>query len=181
MPSERRRARPRFGVSPSSAWTRYGAAPSLPADYLSIPDVGRLVSQRTGLPVVFAPSASQLEELVSQRPPAVILYVNHREPNFRLLRHAHIPHVYIGHGESDKGASASHQNLAYDYAFVAGQAGRDGRCPSSMSAYERPWLGDRWPVPGVAGSIRPESCMRRPGKVGFPPWLWARSSRTECL
>ena len=55
------------------------------------------------------------------------------------------------------------------------------RCPSSMSACERPWLGDRWPVPGVAGSIRPESCMRRPGKVGFPPWLWARSSRTECL
>ena len=203
MPSERRRARPRFGVSPSSAWTRYGAAAmnllgarrytrealgiqdvprgavvvhfaATPAEIYQLeqwaellhtvdqerpvrivvnrPDVGRLVSQRTGLPVVFAPSASQLEELVSQRPPAVILYVNHREPNFRLLRHAHIPHVYIGHGESDKGASASHQNLAYDYAFVAGQAGRD-RLAAAMPFFD---VSVRAPMVGrpMAGSGR---------------------------
>ncbi len=203
MPSERRRARPRFGVSPRSAWTRYGAAAmnllgarrytrealgiqdvprgavvvhfaATPAEIYQLeqwaellhtvdqerpvrivvnrPDVGRLVSQRTGLPVVFAPSASQLEELVSQRPPAVILYVNHREPNFRLLRHAHIPHVYIGHGESDKGASASHQNLAYDYAFVAGQAGRD-RLAAAMPFFD---VSVRAPMVGrpMAGSGR---------------------------
>ncbi len=89
------------------------------------PDIGRLVTERTGLPVLYAPRGAQLERLVTERRPAVVLYVNHREPNFRMLRYPETVHVYLGHGESDKGASASHQNMAYDYCFVAGRAGQD--------------------------------------------------------
>lgn len=125
------------------------------------PDVGRLVSSRTGLAVVFAPSATELERLVRDRPPAAVLYVNHREPNFRMLRHAHVPHVYLGHGESDKGASASHQNLAYDYAFVAGEAGRD-RLAAALPFFDaqrrallvgRPAVDHATPLPPVDPSL----------------------------
>jgi CDP-glycerol glycerophosphotransferase (TagB/SpsB family) len=51
--------------------------------------------------------------------------VSHHPRNFQLLRYPELAHVFIGHGDSDKGVSASNQLKAYDRSFVAGQAAID--------------------------------------------------------
>lgn len=53
------------------------------------------------------------------------LYVSHQPRNFESLRFASLLHVYIGHGDSDKGVSASNQLKAYDTVFAPGQAAVD--------------------------------------------------------
>ena len=87
-------------------------------------DGARAVMGATDLPVRLAMGAPDLEALVAAGVRAV-LYVNHLERNFRMLRFAGPVHIYLGHGESDKDSSVSNQNKAYDRVFVAGQAGRD--------------------------------------------------------
>ena len=89
------------------------------------PDTGAAVRERTTLPVTFARSSSGLERLIGSRDVRVVLYLNQVEPNFRMLRFTAPVHVQIGHGESDKDGSLSHQHQAYDLTFVAGEAGRD--------------------------------------------------------
>lgn len=92
---------------------------------LDRPDTGRRLQARTGLPVVYARGSAPLEHLVRARAVRVVLYLNQVEPNFRMLRFAAPVHVQIGHGDSDKGGSVSHQHQAYDLTFVGGPAGRD--------------------------------------------------------
>lgn len=99
------------------------------------PDIGRLAERLADFPVVFARSGAQLERLVEECSAAAVLYLNHREANFRMLRMATIPHIYLGHGESDKSASASHHNMAYDFCFVAGEAGRE-RLAAAMPMFD---------------------------------------------
>ena len=89
------------------------------------PDLGRLVRRASSLPVVLARGSAALERLVNQQAIRVVCYLNQVEPNFRMLRFAAPIHVQLGHGESDKGGSVSHQHSAYDLTFVAGRAGRD--------------------------------------------------------
>ncbi|HEX8488898.1 MAG TPA: CDP-glycerol glycerophosphotransferase family protein [Propionibacteriaceae bacterium] len=85
------------------------------------PDTGDLILSTSSLPVTFARSSAQLEELVAERDVRVVLYCNQVEPNFRMLRFAAPVHVQIGHGESDKASSVSNQHKAYDLVFVAGE------------------------------------------------------------
>ncbi|MDO9378597.1 MAG: CDP-glycerol glycerophosphotransferase family protein [Nocardioidaceae bacterium] len=89
------------------------------------PDTGREVMAATTLPVAFAPSSRALETLLDDADVPVVLYVNHVELNFRMLRFASPVHVYLGHGESDKDSSVSNQNRAYDRVLVAGRAAQD--------------------------------------------------------
>ena len=89
------------------------------------PDTGDRVLQMSSLPVVFARSSRELEELVADRDVRVVLYLNQIEANFRMLRFASPVHIQIGHGESDKGGSVSNQHKAYDLTLVGGDAGRD--------------------------------------------------------
>ena len=85
------------------------------------PDTGDLILSTSSLPVTFARSSAQLEELVAERDVRVVLYCNQVEPNFRMLRFAAPVHVQIGHGESDKASSVSNQHKAYDLVLVAGE------------------------------------------------------------
>ena len=88
------------------------------------PDGARAALAATSLPVRLTRGAPDLEALVDAGARAV-LYVNHLERNFRMLRFAEPVHIYLGHGESDKDSSVSNQNKAYDQVFVAGPAGRE--------------------------------------------------------
>lgn len=97
-------------------------------------DGARAVMGATDLPVRLAKGAPDLEALAAAGLRAV-LYVNHLERNFRMLRFAGPVHIYLGHGESDKDSSVSNQNKAYDRVFVAGQAGRD-RLESSLRGFD---------------------------------------------
>lgn len=101
------------------------ALPHTSTVIVSRPDTGRLVRRRTSLPLVFAPGSSHLEHLVSRGSLQVVLYLNHLDLNFRMLRFADPVHVHLGHGESDKDSSVSNQKKAYDLVLVAGQAAKD--------------------------------------------------------
>ena len=89
------------------------------------PDTGSAVHSQTSLPVTFARSSVELERLVADRDVRVVLYANQVEPNFRMLRFGRAVHVQLGHGESDKDSSVSHQHQAYDVTFVGGEVGRE--------------------------------------------------------
>jgi len=81
------------------------------------------VRAESGLVTVCVARSATLERLTLASPIVLALYVNHNIYNFDPLRFAGVVHCYIGHGESDKAASASNQVKAYDYVFVSGEAG----------------------------------------------------------
>ena len=52
----------------------------------------------------------------------VCFYSSNTGNNFSLLRHTHLKHIFIGHGDSDKASSARKFFRAYDENWVSGQA-----------------------------------------------------------
>ncbi|MBM6400990.1 CDP-glycerol glycerophosphotransferase family protein [Phycicoccus sonneratiae] len=131
------------------------------------PDGARAAMAATRLPVRLAKGAPDLERLVRSDGVRGVLYVNHLERNFRMLRFAEPVHVYLGHGESDKDSSISNQNKAYDYSFVAGPAGRD-RLQRVLRGYD---AAVRAPMVG-----RPQLDHDSPGAPS-----WERDGRTRVL
>lgn len=87
--------------------------------------VAAVVRQELGLPAYVVAHYSRLDELLAASEVKVALYVNHSPQNFSALRFLSLVHVFLNHGESDKGVSVSNQVKAYDFAFVAGQAAVD--------------------------------------------------------
>ena len=87
------------------------------------------------LPVVCAGRIGTLEDLVSRSDVALALYVSHNVRNLHPLRFPTMLHAYLGHGESDKAASASNQVKAYDAILVPGAAGRD-RLQRNLMCYD---------------------------------------------
>lgn len=77
------------------------------------------------VPVVTIAQESTLDELVARSEIKLFLYVNYNPLNFLALRIRSVIHVSMLHGDSDKSVSVSNQVKAYDFAFVAGQAGID--------------------------------------------------------
>jgi hypothetical protein len=75
------------------------------------------------VPVALAQSSRAVQELLEMFPAlATILYTSNTGNNIHLLRFNHLRHVFIGHGDSEKGASAHKFFRAYDELWVAGQA-----------------------------------------------------------
>lgn len=89
----------------------------------------------TGLDCLTLASYGQLDTILSLSDVKLALYVNHDPINFEGLRFASIVHVYLGHGDSDKGVSVSNQVKAYDFCFLAGQAAED-RTASAVMLYD---------------------------------------------
>src|SRR3954453_540653 len=85
---------------------------------------GRLRST-SRVPVLTIARYAALDGLLSRSEVRLALYVSHLPRNFECLRFASLLHAYIGHGDSDKGVSASNQLKAYDYVFAPGQAAID--------------------------------------------------------
>ena len=77
------------------------------------------------IPVLTIARYAALDGLLSRSDVKIALYVSHLPRNFECLRFASLLHAYIGHGDSDKGVSASNQLKAYDYVFAPGQAAVD--------------------------------------------------------
>jgi hypothetical protein len=77
----------------------------------------------TSLPVVCIPGGSTLMQLELPTP-RVALYVGNSGNNIHLLRRPGVHNVFIGHGDSDKGASSNPFSRVYDEIWVAGPAGR---------------------------------------------------------
>lgn len=84
-----------------------------------------VVRAESGLDCLTLARYGQLDEILTVSDVKLALYINHDPVNFECLRFTSLVHVYLGHGDSDKGVSASNQVKAYDYCFVAGQAALD--------------------------------------------------------
>ncbi|ADD45297.1 CDP-glycerol glycerophosphotransferase family protein [Stackebrandtia nassauensis] len=79
---------------------------------------------RTAAPIVVAPSITDLESMLVPTVKAVF-YVNQSMHNAQCVRFAHLTHIQLMHGDSDKPASYNPISAMYDRIFVAGQAGID--------------------------------------------------------
>jgi hypothetical protein len=80
---------------------------------------------RTAVRVVTFARYGALDGVIGRSDIALALYAGHASANFECLRFASLLHAYIGHGDSDKGVSASNQLKAYDAVFAPGQAAVD--------------------------------------------------------
>lgn len=140
--------------------------------------VAKVVRRELGLPAVVIAHYSRLDELLTASDVRLALYVNHSPQNFSALRFLSLVHVFLNHGESDKGVSVSNQVKAYDFAFVAGQGAVDRYREHTMlfdaDARCRP-IGR--PQLDVDRSLRP---ARRPGQLPTvlyaPTWEGAQPS-----
>ncbi|CAM3557578.1 CDP-glycerol glycerophosphotransferase family protein [Stackebrandtia soli] len=83
-----------------------------------------LIASLTSTPIVVAPSVADLERTLVDSIRAVF-YVNNSMQNTQCVRFAHLTHVQLMHGDSDKPASYNPISAMYDRIFVAGQAGVD--------------------------------------------------------
>lgn len=83
------------------------------------------IREKSGLSVVTIAQDATLEGLLERSEIRLCLYVNHNSLNFIPLRFRSVAHVSLLHGDSDKVVSVSNQVKAYDFAFVAGDAGKD--------------------------------------------------------
>lgn len=132
----------------------------------------------SGLPVVCAGRVATLDDLVSRSDVALALYVNHNIRNLHPLRFATMLHAYLGHGESDKIASASNQVKAYDFVLVAGAAGRD-RLARALMRYDvdaHVRLIGRPQLDSAAGQPPARPASSRPTVVYAPTWEGAQPS-----
>lgn len=78
----------------------------------------------TTLPVLCVPDAANFSRFIVPSI-KVALYPANVGKNIHMLRAPGVEHVFIGHGDSDKNASANPFTRVYDAVFVAGQAGID--------------------------------------------------------
>lgn len=139
-----------------------------------------LVRRELGLPAITIANYSRLDDLLSRSEIKLALYVNHNPQNFSALRFTSLAHVYLSHGESDKGVAVSNQCKAYDFWFVAGQAAIE-RIASYTMFYDtasrcleigRPQLDFDRSVPSTAEPSRPD----RPTVLYAPTWEGAQPS-----
>jgi hypothetical protein len=138
----------------------------------------RLVRAGTDLPVHCVARTATLDGLVARGDIGLALYVSHHPRNFAALRHASMAHVYLGHGDSDKGGSASNQLKAYDYAFVAGDAAVD-RIRQTLTWYDadaRTMLVGRPQLDVPAAGVPPEQPHQPPRVLYAPTWEGAQPS-----
>ncbi|AXT84506.1 glycosyl transferase [Aeromicrobium sp. A1-2] len=94
-----------------------------------------VVREETELDCLTLARYGQLDEILGLSDIKLALYVNHDPANFECLRFASLVHVYLGHGDSDKGVSVSNQVKAYDFCFLAGHAALD-RTSSAVMLYD---------------------------------------------
>lgn len=87
--------------------------------------VAASVRRACSVPVLTVARYGTLDGLLARSDVKLALYVSHLPRNFENLRFSSLLHAYIGHGDSDKGVSASNQLKAYDYVFAPGPAAVD--------------------------------------------------------
>jgi hypothetical protein len=131
----------------------------------------RVVRDETGLDCVTLARYGQLDEILSLSDVKLALYVNHDPINFESLRFTSIVHVYLGHGDSDKGVSVSNQVKAYDLCFLAGQAALE-RTASAVMLYDAQarsvLIGQ--PQLDAAPVVEPRPDPTRPTVLYAPTW-----------
>lgn len=118
----------------------------------------------TSLPVLCVPGATDLFTLPVHEF-RVALFVSNIGNNIHLLRVPGLRSAFIGHGDSDKSASANPYSRVYDEIWVAGQAGRN--------RYLRAGVGVRPEALVEVGRPQIEGIRRGPVGAPVPTLLYA--------
>jgi hypothetical protein len=140
----------------------------------------KLARAESGLECLTIARYGAIDDLLSRSDVKLALYVNHSPQNFVNLRFLSLAHVHLAHGDGDKGVNVSNQLKAYDFYFVAGQAGIDRVAQYTMLydakqrtiAIGRPQLDFG---PPAAPDERP-SGVRLPTVLYAPTWEGAQPS-----
>ena len=135
----------------------------------------RVAAAESGLRCITIARYGTLDALLARSDVKLAIYVNHSPQNFANLRFLSLVHVHLSHGDGDKGVNVSNQLKAYDFYFVAGQAGIDRAAqytmlydaPARVIAIGRPQL-DFAPAPAPASTPTPAD-----GKPPLPTVLYA--------
>jgi len=91
-----------------------------------------LVRDEASLPVIAAGRTRTVGRLLERGRVRLVLYVGQSNANAVALRCAHVTHVFLNHGDSDKFVSVSNQVKAFDKVFVAGPAAVDRHAQALM-------------------------------------------------
>lgn len=115
----------RPGQSHLNLWIPHFAAAQIP--YIILirnADLYKWAVQKyPSLSIAYAKKPLDVEKLINRLPQLqAVLYPSNTGNNIHLLRFNDIEHIFIGHGDSDKTASAHKFFRVYDKIWVAGQA-----------------------------------------------------------
>jgi hypothetical protein len=107
-----------IATSQLAIWEPYLLASGFSACVCAKTCAGKKVSSK--LPIFYQDEGLTISSLGKLSSIKVFLYVTNRPNNFNYLsKYPHIKHVFVGHGDSEKAASASRFSKVYDYLLVA--------------------------------------------------------------
>ncbi|MEQ4303035.1 CDP-glycerol glycerophosphotransferase family protein [Plantactinospora sp. B6F1] len=138
------------------------------------------ISAATSAPVVVCPTPRSIDEAIvpSLR---VAFYVNHGAKNSHCIRFAHLTHIQLHHGDSDKAPSANPVSAIFDRIFVAGQAAIDRYARNGVTIpREKFAIVGRPQVESIA--VRREPIRDRADKVVLytPTWTGHNADVDHC-
>ena len=130
----------------------------------------RALARLTDRPVVICTTLAALDAAIVRSLRAVF-YVNNGSKNTHCVRFAHLTHVQLLHGDSDKPPSFSPVTAMYDRVFVAGQAGIDRYAANGVSIPpERFVIVGRPQVDAIRIADRPVAEATSPTVLYAPTW-----------
>jgi hypothetical protein len=175
-----------FAAPPGSAYQARMWLPYL--DRLGQPYLV-LTPQRHHLPALAAATAAPVvvydsfEALDAVMVPSLraAFYVNNGMHNAHCVRYAHLTHVQLYHGDSDKAVTASPLNQLYDRLFVAGQAAIDRFAAHGVQiAADRFRIVGRPQVAQLAVTERPIAEVDVPAVLYAPTWVGGHTDSNYC-
>ena len=130
----------------------------------------RVASAVQGAPVLLAEDALDAEQLLVSSATSVF-YVNLADRNNQITRFEHLQHIQLGHGDSDKGSSATRTFRLFDRVYLAGQAGVDRFAEHGVRIDQNAIaIVGRPQVSGIEQSDQPVSSKQQPTLLYAPTW-----------
>ncbi|MFG3689996.1 CDP-glycerol glycerophosphotransferase family protein [Micromonospora sp. NPDC047740] len=138
------------------------------------------IAAATSAPVVFCPTLKAMDEALVPSLRAAF-YVNHGAKNSHCIRFAHLTHVQLHHGDSDKAPSANPVSAIFDRIFVAGQAAieRYARAGVEIPAEKFVVVG-RPQVEAIEVRREPVRSLANPTVLYTPTWTGHHADANYC-
>lgn len=123
-----------------------------------------------GLPVVLARNLREVDRLMVPSL-GTVFYVNNGAQNTHCIRFAHLTHVQLLHGDSDKAPSFNPVTAMYDKIYVAGQAGIDRYSANGVNIPPEKFdIVGRPQVEQINVTDRPIGDIEAPSVMYAPTW-----------
>lgn len=124
----------------------------------------------TTIPVYFIPDGQDLSNLCIRKHVKVILYTANIGKNIHIVRNIGIKHVFLGHGDSEKSASAHNVFKMYDHAFVAGDAHIERFKRNGIKLPDEYFIKIGRPSINSINEVSPKESVKRNTVLYTPTW-----------